>query len=289
MRTLVMTLRKMMPFQRSTTSLLPGTRNCARPVPRSAVVLRFLVLSCFLISALSLRAEIPTVITDKIYKGSGVIDLMKDVSGAELEQYINTNGGLLLGIDLNDNAAGNETSSSVGMAIKQMEFVLTTSDGVFTFDEFYTSTTALIQEAGAASAQEFHTLFGTMGSNNINGGTSGFDISIFDDVIEMKNVSFTGDILDAQLNVTFLDTANTGVEGNETFFDFSDGFEDFAILTEEDAQLLEEANIGVEAAPETVTFTQPSAPPGAPLPPWPAIAALGFLFLFRNHRHERQP
>jgi hypothetical protein len=210
-----------------------------------------------------------------------VIDLMNDVSGSELGQYIDANGGLLLGIDLNDTAAGNESADSVGMAIKQMELVLTTTEGVFTFDEFYTSTTALIQEAGADSAQEFHTLFGTMGSNNINSGTSGFDVSVFDDVIEMRNISFTGEILDAQLNVTFLDTAKTGVEGNETFFDFSDGFEDFALLTEEDAMLLEEANLGGDSAPQAITFTDSSTPPGAPLPPWPALAMLGILFLLR--------
>ncbi|NIP27118.1 MAG: hypothetical protein GWN81_20500, partial [Phycisphaerae bacterium] len=58
-----------------------------------------------------------------------------------------------------------------------------------------------------------------------------------DDVIEITDINFSGEILGAQINVTFLDTANNAGD-NEEFFDYSAGFEQFAILSEADAQIL---------------------------------------------------
>jgi hypothetical protein len=31
------------------------------------------------------QAQVPTILTDKVYKGDGIIDLMKDVSGDQLQ------------------------------------------------------------------------------------------------------------------------------------------------------------------------------------------------------------
>jgi hypothetical protein len=239
----------------------------------------------------TVNAQIPSNLTDKIYKGEGVIDLLKDVTGSQLDQYIQSDGRFLLGVDLNENASGNENSDSVGVAIKQIELIITTSQGDFTFQDFYTSTTAMIQEAGGSTAQEFHTVFGHSGSNSINGSTTGFDLSSFDDVIEIRDVSVLGAITGAQLNITFLDTANTGSQGNETFFDYSGGFEDFALLNAADAALLEAANVGVAAAPsgieyvldpEPSTIISPTA--GAPAPPLLVLVALGLMALFKARR-----
>jgi hypothetical protein len=248
-----------------------------------------------MLSAFNLQAQIPTTLTDKIYQGSGSIDLLKDVSAAGLESFLSDNGGLLLGVDINENASGNESSDSVGVAIEQMELVITTTEGTFSFTDFYTSTTAMIQEAGTSTPQEFYTMFGKGGSSQLTGGTSGFDLGQFDDVVRLQNVSFEGDLLSASLNVTFLSTAKTSAEGNESFFDYSGGFEDFALLGAEDAAVLEAANFGVEAAPSDLSYTEesptitleeaglPSAP-GAPTPPLALLVLMAAIVAWKAKR-----
>jgi len=245
---------------------------------------------CALCFAAGIRAEIPTVLTDTIKSGSGTIDLMTDVTSAELEEALSA-GTLYLGVDLNEDASGLEKSTSQGVAIKEMELIIQTTEGTFTFTTFYTNTTAMIQEAGSTTASEYNTLFGQSGSSQITGGTEGFDLSTFDDVIEIQGVNFTGEILSAQLNVTFLDTANKAGD-NESFFDYSAGFEDFAILSATDARILDSANIGLADAPSTVTYTTstPSggnlaaAPSGTPEPPWLLLAAVPAILLARKKR-----
>ena len=229
--------------------------------------------------------EVPTVLTDKVSKGQGVIDILQDVSAENLGQYFDDTGQLLLAIDVNEDASGNESSESQGIAIESMELVITTTDGVFTFSDFYTSTTAMVQADGASSAEEYYTVFGTAGSNNITGGTSDFNISSFDDVIYMDDIAFTGEILGASLNVTFLDTANTGQDTNEAFFDYSNGFEDLAIVGTAEASALESANLGLADAPEGVTYDEsPVGPstPGAPAPPLALLLGLAGLVLWRK-------
>ena len=232
----------------------------------------------------ALAQEVPTVLTDKVTKGEGVIDILQDVSAENLGQYFNDTGQLLLAIDVNEDASGNESSTSQGIAIASMELVITTSEGDFTFSDFYTSTTAMVQADGASGAEEYYTVFGTAGSYNITSGTSNFNISAFDDVIYMDDISFTGEILGASLNVTFLDTANTGKDTNESFFDYSNGFEDLAIVGSADASALEAANVGLADAPSSVTYDEtPVAPstPGAPAPPLKLLLGLVGLVLWK--------
>jgi hypothetical protein len=247
-----------------------------------------LALAALLI-ATEARAEIPTVLTDTIKSGSGIIDVMTDVTGAELQEAL-SGGTLFLGADLNENASGLEKATSQGVAIKEVELILQTTDGDFSFTSFYTNTTAAILESGATDAAEYNTLFGQTGSSQISSTVSGFDLSTFDDVIEIRDVSFTGDIIGAQIRVSFLDTAKNAGD-NEEFFDYSAGFEDFAILTEADAQLLDNANIGLADAPTTVTYTAstPSggdiaAPSGAPEPQWFLLGAIPLILLSRKNR-----
>lgn len=250
------------------------------------------LLALFLLLATAgARAEIPTVLTDTIKSGTGDIDLLKDVTTTELDDAL-SGGTLYLGVDLNEEAAPPEGSTAQGVAIKEVELVITTTEGTFTYSSFYTNTTATILEQGATEADDYYTLFGQTGSSNITSSTEGFDLSTFDDVLVIEDISYTGDILDAQLNVTFLDTANTG-EYNEEFFDYSAGFEDVAILSVQDAQTLESADVGLDSVPETVTFTKAktesiaselATPSGAPEPHWVLLAALPALLVWRSRR-----
>ena len=220
--------------------------------PRLLLLLGFLTL-LFLGLGRS-HAEIPTLLTDKVHKGEGTIDMLVDVSSEELSSYLDS-GTLYLGVDLNENADGNESRDSVGIAIEQMELVITTTSGEYTFSEFYTNTTAMIEAEGSTESSEYYTMFGTLGSSQLTGGTTDFDISAFDDVVQIQNIEVEGEILSAELRVKFLDTSGSGA--NETFFDYSNGFEDFAIFSAEDAALLDSANIGLADAPSgEIQFTQ---------------------------------
>lgn len=261
------------------------------------------ILPPFLIGLLVLgitmvRGQIPTTLTDKIFQGSGSINLLKDVSATSLQQYLTGNGQLILGVDLNENASGNENSDSVGVAINQLKLVITTTAGTFSFSDFWTSTTANIKEAGTTTANQFYTMFGKGGSSAINGGTTAFDVSRFDDVVELRNIAFTGTILSAKLDVAFLKTAKTSSQGNETFFDYSGGFEDFALIGRKEAYALETAGAGLTATPSGISYTAetvaapaivpttPTAPtaPGAPAPPIVLLAAMGALVVWKSRR-----
>lgn len=250
---------------------------------REAWLLSLVGALLFWASPSLLRGDIPALLTDKIYQGSGTIDLLKDVTTAELQAYLEQTGEATIGVDLNENLSGNESADSVGVAIKSIELVLTTTEGTMTFTDFYTSTTATIIEQGASAPQEYYTLFGTGGSSSINGGTSDFDPTQLDDVFTIQDISFAGSLLDAQLNITFLDTANTGTEGNETFFDFSNGPEDFALINQAAAQIIQEAAAGQEEAPETVSYTAQStfAAPGAPSPPLGVLLIMAVVLIWR--------
>lgn len=248
-------------------------------------ILRRLIFLTILLAVVPAWAEIPTVLTDRISKGDGVIDIFKDATGAELEEYLQS-GTLYLGVDLNEDASGIETSTSAGVAIKEMELIITTTEGDFSYTEFYTNTSAMIQEAGTTGTQEYYTLFGGTGGSQITGSTSNFDLSAFDDVITISNIQFEGEITGVTLRVTFLDTAKTGGD-NESFFDYSAGFEEFAILSSTDAALLDSANLGLgKAAPTTISYAVDS-PSGTPEPSWFFLAVIPAIFLWRQRSRAK--
>ncbi len=246
--------------------------------------IRYSIFLLVTLGVVSAYAQIPTVLTDKIRKGDGIIDIFKDASNASLQEYLQ-GGTLMLGVDLNEDASGIESSASAGVAIKELELLIQTSNGDFTFSDFYTNTTALIQETGTDAEQQFYTLFGTGGSNQLTGSTSNFDISTFDDVIHINDINFTGTITGAQLRVTFLDTAASG--DNESFFDYSAGYEEFAILTFADATLLESADIGLGSdTPQSVTY-ELTAPSGTPEPQWYLLLIIPVVILWRKYRSAK--
>ena len=97
--------------------------------------LRNIIIISVLLSAIPAWAEIPTVLTDTIKNGDGVIDIFTDASGAELQDYLQ-GGNLYLGVDLNEAASGNESSTTAGVAIKEMELIITTTEATFPSPSF---------------------------------------------------------------------------------------------------------------------------------------------------------
>lgn len=259
--------------------------------------------SCtLLLSGLAGAQEmVSRTLSEKIYRGDGVIDLLKDIGGSELTQYFNQSGGLLLlGADINEDNSGNESRSSQGVAIKQVQLSISTNAGDFTFSDFFTNTTAMLREAGGTTSSEYYTMFGQGGSSQLT-GAGGFDLTSFDDVLWMEKIILTGTITRAELSITFLETPTSRPTAAESFFDFSGGFEDFALLATADAILLEKAAIGASAAPSGVEFTTTATsvadaisavapppddspftgPPAAPAPPWVVVAGLAGLLLLK--------
>lgn len=197
------------------------------------------------------------VLIDKIYKGTGTIDLLKDISSSQLSDYFNQSYNmLLLGVDVNEDASGTESRDAMGVAIKQATLEIITSQGTFTYTDFFTSTTSMLKEAGSTEAFSYYTLFGDSGSSQIT-GTGSTDISKFDDVLWFEDINYLGDISSAKLKINFLnvDTYPPSSLSNESFFDFSGGFEDFALFSVADAQLVESEKIG-QTGSTSINFTE---------------------------------
>lgn len=248
-------------------------------------------------------------LTDDINQGHGSINLLKDISAGDLRNYLTGYGALLLGVDVSENASGNETSTSIGVALKSAALTLTTTTGTYTFSHFSTNTSAMIREAGTTTAQSFQTLFGQVGSSSIQSGTNNFDLGLFDDLMGITGISFTGDITSAILDVQLVDTYKTNVQGAETFFDYTGGAEKLALLSAIDSSTLEAAGIGLADAPTNFTTTTTTSPidssptlqaavqqesgsvslitqavPGAPSPPLYITAAFALVLLAKSRR-----
>ena len=229
-------------------------------------------------------------LTDRIQRGSGTINLLRNLSAESLSDYLNVDGTLRLGIDVSENARGIENSSSLGIAIKSLELILVTTAGTFSFDDVFTGTIALIRETGTAQDNSFNVLLGQARRNSLTSSTPGFDLGRFDDVIQVRDIQYEGTILSANINVSFLDTPGSG-RANDEFFDFSGGPEDFSLLSTSDAAALDALEIGhTEARSNGVTFDSsgdspsPGDPPGGPAPPVILLLAAGAAAMVGRRR-----
>ena len=62
--------------------------------------------------------------------GIGNIDLLKDLTPAQLESLrLDSGGRLVLAVDVNEDASGTESSTSQGIALKSLTFTIGFSDG----------------------------------------------------------------------------------------------------------------------------------------------------------------
>lgn len=212
-------------------------------------------------------ADLPAPLTDRIFKGAGVVDLLKDVSASELTSYLSS-GSLYVGVDVNESSRAPESAMSQGVALKDVSLNLETSAGDFTFSNFFTNTSSMLTAAGSDVAEEFYTLFGRTGSAQINGGNL-----LMDDVFTVGDIAFEGTIQSAYLSIDFVDVIEPG-GSNEQFFDFSAGFEDLALIDATNADAIDSLEAGVSDAPYEISFAY-TAPAGTPEPWW----FLGLVFV----------
>jgi len=188
--------------------------------------------------------------------GSGNINLLTpfdskhSLDSALLEQFRqNNNGELVFAVDINEAANGSEKASTQGVAIESAELILIISGLEHRYDQFTTRTHSMLAKKGSTQRQLHPTLLGNTGSSRITPNKdSDLYGSSFDSTI---NFPLTQDISQASaatLIIHFLDT-NVSLGDPEAFYDFTNGYEDIAIITEEDANYLNQLAPGVEGAP----------------------------------------
>lgn len=197
--------------------------------------------------------------------GKGDIILFKDMTNVDLEAYRQSGtGNLLFGVDVNENASGSEKASSQGVTVKSA--VLKVSFGAIqkTYSTFSTETQVVVTEKGTTVPKTYYTLLGDSGSNRI---TSNTIRDKFDSVLTIANVTdnlstATAAVLEIRLLVT-----DPALGDPEAFYDFSNGFEDLAILVQADADFLNNEAFGRDEAP-VVVLTNPPADTSMTIVTW---------------------
>jgi hypothetical protein len=187
----------------------------------------------------SLEAIESLKLTDPIKSnGIGDINLLKDISSLDLEAYRNENNSILvLGVDVNEAADGTEKSSSQGITIKSVALNVILSDGSsFTFTDFYTETKVTVAEEGMTERYTFYTNIGDTGSNRITSSNS--VQAAFDSTIKIPIDIDLSSAIVATIDIMLLKT-NTSLGDPEAFYDYSNGFEDLAILNNTDSEFLD--------------------------------------------------
>jgi len=193
-----------------------------------------------------------------VEKGYGDIDLLRagvqsrDLTMAQLEAFRRDNGGkLAFAVDVNEAASGLEKSASQGVAVEYARVEVTTASGVVQFSDFVTETQSAIATAGQSTRSLRYTLIGDGGSRlltNSTNTTSDINGSSFDATIRIPVSIDLSTATAARLIVKFLDT-NQALGDPESFYDYSNGFEDVAIATAADSLYLDQAAPGRTEAP----------------------------------------
>lgn len=200
-----------------------------------------LLALCLVVGAAFTQSLSSVRLTDTIVKGTGDINLLKDLSASTLESLRAANGGrLVLGVDVNEAANGTEKAASQGVALADAWLDVTMSDGskrVYGHaGAFWTETQALLAPAGTATRSHRYTLLGESGSSRIT--ANGSVQAVFDSTLKITVPDNIGQAVAAVLHVRFLDP-NVKLGDPEAFYDFTAGFEDLALLSPQDAAYLD--------------------------------------------------
>ncbi len=196
--------------------------------------------------------------------GVGSIDLYKPktnsrvVSGPLLEAFRQDNNGkLVFGVDVNEASSGSEFADSQGVAIESAVLTVYFGRTSVQFTSFSTPTRSLLSQAGNTERAEYYTLIGTSGTNRISPNSdSEMTNSSIDETLHFDIDMDLSTASSAVLDVTFL-TTNIKLGDPEAFYDFSNGFEEVALLTSADVTYLDQLMPGRDLAPLVIT-DQPS-------------------------------
>jgi LruC domain-containing protein len=189
--------------------------------------------------------------------GVGSVDFLKDVTPADLEAFRQEGSGqLMLAIDVNEAAEGTEKSSSQAVTLASVVLSVTTGGVTTDYTVYETATQAVVAPAGTLNRLLYFTAIGDTGSNRI---TSNAIQNTFDSVLKIQVGQDLSVATAVTAEIVFLDT-NVSLGDPEAFYDFSNGFEDLALLNLADSVFLEDLAPGQDEAPAVILTNPPVGP-----------------------------
>lgn len=184
-------------------------------------------------------------LADETALGNTVAERMQRLEALR-QEHDNT---LVFAVDINEASSGTEKAESQGVAIKSAVLTVTLNGETQTFSQYSTRTRYLLAEGNQSAAERslYYTLLGRSGSSTLTGGTStiaaDFDATLtFPVSIDLSSAS------EVTLTVELLKT-NSRLGDPELFYDYSNGFEDIAVVDAVDARFLDLEAAGVAEAP----------------------------------------
>lgn len=228
--------------------------------------------NCFLLAAGFLMAGIVNAqesvrLTDVIKSnGTGNINLFKDVTAEQLEQLRLDNGGeIVIGVDVNESANGTEKASTQAVTLGDLTLTVTYSDGTQKIYDLesgccITETQALVAEAPDTQRLSRYTLLGESGSSRITANNAiqaafdstikiQVDTSLYDPAQGVEATSVIA-------SIAWLDT-NTDLGDPEAFYDYTNGFEDLALLNAVDTVFVDDYGAGQDEAVAVILTNPP--------------------------------
>lgn len=133
-------------------------------------------------------------------------------------------------VDVNENASGLETSRAMGVAIKSAKLQVEQNGVLVDYNHYWTETQALIAEKGGSVRKLWYTLLGDAGSNEITGRKIGN--TMYDSTLKFEVPNSLASATKVTLIVELLATDSAFGEP-ENFYDYTGGFEDLALVTQE--------------------------------------------------------
>jgi len=230
---------------------------------------RYSLLAAAVLLADSASALDSVRLTDVIKSsGNGTIDFFKNVTAAQLEQLRIDNGGsIVLGVDVNESANGTEKASTQAVTLGSFTLTVTYSDGSQIIYDLAdgcctTETQALVAQAPDTLRLPHYTLIGESGSSRITSNNTiqgefdstikiEVDSSLYDPAQGIEATSVIAEI-------AWLDT-NVALGDPEAFYDFTNGYEDLALLNAVDTAFIDDYGAGLDEAVAVILTNPPQA------------------------------
>jgi LruC domain-containing protein len=208
-----------------------------------------------LLTASSAHAVDSVRLTDVVRStGIGNIDLFKDTTSTALEAFRSDGGGALrVAVDVNEAADGSEKSTSQAVTLESVTLSVRVGGTDYVFSEFSSATQALLAASGTTQRLPYYTLLGDSGSNRI---TSNTVQERFDSIITIPVDVDLSQATTATLDIRFLEVNKT-LGDPERFYDFSNGFEDLALVNSTDHAFISDLAPGQDEAPAVVLSEPP--------------------------------
>jgi LruC domain-containing protein len=225
-------------------------------------LIKIVLYVSFVMCTQSVQAEINSTVFSDVIKsnGTGVIDLMNAktkgvaIDALILEEFrINNQGKLIFAVDVNEASDGSENADSQGVTVASATLVVTIDSVDYIYDDFSTKTQSILAAKETTDRQFFYTLLGTAGNSLITPSSSSeLNGSSFDSTLSLALPIDISSATKAVLTVNFL-AVNDSLGDPENYYDFSNGFEQIAIVTAEDAAYLDQLAPGRDLAPLVIS------------------------------------